>query len=59
MFSALRKLATNSKNEPSSTGRSSTNGGAQAMAASLQKKFAKGVHYNSNFLFNYIVFDPL
>jgi hypothetical protein len=45
MFSALKKLAAgNSKNE--ANGKTPT-GGQQAMHASLQKKFAKGVHYNS------------
>lgn len=45
MFSALRKLtAGTNKNEVN--GRSPT-GGHQTMHASLQKKFAKGVHYNS------------
>lgn len=48
MFSALRKLATNTKNE--GTNKSPTNSnGPQTMAASLQKKFAKGVHYNSKY----------
>lgn len=45
MFSALRKLtAGNSRNE--TNGKTPT-GGQQTMHASLQKKFAKGVHYNS------------
>ncbi|KAK4020801.1 hypothetical protein OUZ56_002747 [Daphnia magna] len=44
MFSALRKLtAGNSRNE--TNGKTPT-GGQQTMHASLQKKFAKGVHYN-------------
>ena len=50
MFSALRKLtAGNNKNEIN--GKSPT-GGHQAMHASLQKKFAKGVHYNSKFFWD-------
>lgn len=44
MFSALRKLASNNKNESSE--KIQTAGGLQTMSASLQKKFAKGVHYN-------------
>jgi len=48
MFSALKRLATNTKNDVSN---GKTNNGLQAMSSSLQKKFAKGVHYNS--LFNY------
>jgi len=44
MFSALRKLASNNKNEPGE--KVQTAGGLQTMSASLQKKFAKGVHYN-------------
>ncbi|XP_046644013.1 rab-like protein 6 isoform X1 [Daphnia pulicaria] len=44
MFSALKKLAAgNNKNE--ANGKTPA-GGQQAMHASLQKKFAKGVHYN-------------
>jgi hypothetical protein len=54
MFSALKKLAAgNNKNE--ANGKTPA-GGQQAMHASLQKKFAKGVHYNSkivNFCFCY------
>ena len=49
MFSALRKLATN-KNDINSNKSPTNSGGPQTMAASLQKKFAKGVHYNSIFL---------
>ena len=51
MFSALRKLASNNKNE--SNDKTPTAGGLQTMPASLQKKFAKGVHYNSKSI-NYI-----
>lgn len=46
MFSALRKLASNNKNESSE--KIQTAGGLQTMSATLQKKFAKGIHYNSN-----------
>ena len=44
MLSALRKLAGN-KNE--AIDKNPISGGLQTMPASLQKKFAKGVHYNS------------
>jgi len=44
MFSALRKLASNNKNESSE--KIQTAGGLQTMSATLQKKFAKGIHYN-------------
>ena len=53
MFSALRKLASNNKNEPGE--KVQTAGGLQTMSASLQKKFAKGVHYNSNNKFSVVV----
>ena len=49
MFSALRKLASNNKNESSE--KIQTAGGLQTMSATLQKKFAKGIHYNSNYIF--------
>lgn len=48
MFSALRKLTTRSSGDGSNGGSSvSATGGVQTMAASMQRRFARGVQYNS------------
>ncbi len=44
----IRKLL-GSSNEPKADVKNAPPSGMQAMGASLQRKFAKGVHYNSEF----------
>lgn len=57
MFSALRKLTGRGADGPLTP--TSPPGGVQAMAASLQRRFARGVQYNSMFYnivcFRYVV----
>ena len=52
MFSALRKLTNRNSNGEQGSAQSgshapNTGGGVQTMAVSLQRKFARGVQYNS------------